>query len=212
MAPTLPGIDPGVWPSLQEGLETVHGIDCVMLDEAGGRVWIVGEPGAEEIPLEAAVHQALRSRGIDPMAVRLEFVVRPGRGERRRVRLLAVETGPGPEASVVIRVRLEWRGLEFEGWAAGEPGGPSELRTAAAATLDALRAVVGDDLSMRLVGIKRIRAFDADLMIVSLWNAGPPPRRFVGAVVEGEDMARDAAMAVLHALNRMLGNFLTLSE
>ena len=59
-----------------------------------------------------------------------------------------------------------------------------------------------------MAGVKRVRSFDADLMVASLFRAGPPRQQLVGAVVVGEDPLRAACIAVLNALNRLLGNYL----
>ncbi len=72
----------------------------------------------------------------------------------------------------------------------------------------ALEAVVGESLGVRIIGVKRMHAFDTDLMVASLLRSAEAPKRLVGAVVFDGDAHRAVAVAVLSALNRTLGNFL----
>ena len=58
-----------------------------------------------------------------------------------------------------------------------------------------------------LLGVKAVRAFDATVVIVSLSTNGEgTDRRVVGSVLTEDDAARAAALAVLNATNRILGN------
>jgi hypothetical protein len=58
-----------------------------------------------------------------------------------------------------------------------------------------------------LLGVKAVRAFDATVVIVSLsTNAEGSDQRVVGSVLTEQDPARAAALAVLNATNRILGN------
>jgi hypothetical protein len=127
---------------------------------------------------------------------------------RERVRLLSVDSTAEPNAQTRVRVTLEWRGEQFHAEQVGESAAPLALRTAAGAALEALRAVAPASPVVRLVGIKQIRAFDADVLVVALAVA-EPPRQLVGAVLVGSAPLRAAATAVLHALNRILGNYIT---
>jgi hypothetical protein len=58
--------------------------------------------------------------------------------------------------------------------------------------------------------VKHLRAFDSNLLIVSV-SAREEDRltRLVGCCLAETDTRRGAAMAVLHATNRVLGNYLT---
>jgi len=127
---------------------------------------------------------------------------------RQRVRLTGVQAESVSGGATRVRVTLEWNGREFAGESAGEPAEPLALRTAAAAALGAVAAVAPETAVVRLIGIKRLRAFDADLIVVALSGISPQ-QKLVGAVLVGEDPLRAAATAVLHALNRLLGNYIT---
>ncbi|MDQ3426348.1 MAG: hypothetical protein M3477_00825, partial [Gemmatimonadota bacterium] len=59
-----------------------------------------------------------------------------------------------------------------------------------------------------LLGVKAVRAFDATVVIVSLLvqGEGSSGHRVVGSYLTDNDTARGAALAVLNATNRILGN------
>jgi hypothetical protein len=115
-----------------------------------------------------------------------------------------------PDQQIAYTVRLEWAGSEYTGTASGEKGDAVELRTISAASLTAIAALVPHDVKVRLAGVKMMRAFDAEMVVVSLYRPDDEPHNLVGAVVAGDDPRRAAATAVLAALNRLLGNYLAL--
>jgi hypothetical protein len=132
----------------------------------------------------------------------------PERRDQQRVRFVSLDRRLLPDQQVEYQVTLEWGGVEHSVAAAGEPGDSLELRTVAAATLGAVSAFVTQPLGLRLAGVKQVRAFDADLVVVSLYRPDTQPRNLVGAVVAANDSSRAAVNAVLSALNRLLGNYL----
>jgi hypothetical protein len=79
---------------------------------------------------------------------------------------------------------------------------------AAEAALRALEEFAEGSLSFELIGVKHIRAFDSNLVIVSIGIRGSAGTRLVGCYLADEDMPRGAALAVLNATNRLLGNYL----
>lgn len=130
------------------------------------------------------------------------------RNRRERVRFGGLTRSEAADHQIVFTVALEWDDEEYVGTASGSRGDAVELRTVANAALAAIAKVALADLDIRLAGIKIVRAFDAELVIVALYRADQPGTNLVGAVVAGEDPPRAAAMAVLSALNRLLGNYL----
>jgi hypothetical protein len=56
--------------------------------------------------------------------------------------------------------------------------------------------------------VKTVRAFDATVVIVSLSSRGEETLRLVGSCLTETDPPRGAALAVLNATNRLLGNYL----
>jgi len=101
---------------------------------------------------------------------------------------------------------------EFVGEADGITSQAGELRCAAEAALHALRTSIEKRLDFELLGVKSVRAFDATVVIVSLSALAPDTQpvasRLVGSYLTETDPQRGAALAVLHATNRLLGNYL----
>ena len=137
--------------------------------------------------------------------VPIECVVRTATLQRERVRFDRIERRQERDNQISISVFLEWGGDTFKGESTGERGDAIEIRTAAAATIAALEKAIGSPLDMRLIGVKQVRAFDAEVIVVSLTGT-TDRQKLVGIVVMGEDPRRAAALAVLNALNRTLGN------
>lgn len=127
---------------------------------------------------------------------------------RHRVRFEKVERKPGPDKRRV-QVTLGWHDVAHTGVAAIETGGEvAELRTAANATVQALEDVIGRPLELRLIGSKRFRAFDEEFVVVSLHRQGDSPARLVGIARISSDTLSAGVLAVLNAVNRLLGNYL----
>ena len=94
----------------------------------------------------------------------------------------------------------------FEGTAEGLCSPTGELRCAAQAAVNALEKAVEGKVGLELLGVKSVRAFDSNVVIVSLSCHHEVPQRVVGSYLAQEHLPRGAALAVLNATNRMLGN------
>jgi len=107
------------------------------------------------------------------------------------------------------RVVLSWAdGRQFVGEAEGVISQAGELRCSAAAAVRALERVVHPKVGFELLGIKAVRAFDATVVIVSLSaRTDTSVSRLVGSYLAATDSQKGAALAVLNATNRMLGNY-----
>jgi hypothetical protein len=186
---------------LRERLLALDGVEAAIIAQSGDEVWIILRAEADSQAVEDAVRPL-----VQPRAVRL--AVRPERRDRQRVRFVEVRRSLRSDQQAESRVVLEWGGQEHHGTAVGDARGPVELRTVAQAALEAVRSIVPGDIQLRLAGVKQVRAFDVDLVIVSLYRGDAEPRNLVGVVVQGEDPRRATAVAVLNALNRLLGNYL----
>ena len=115
-----------------------------------------------------------------------------------------------PNGRCRARVVLTWAdGRRFEGGADGVTSQTGELRCSAVAAVQALERAVEPDLGFELLGVKAVRAFDATVVIVSLSaREKAQATRLVGSCLTETDPPRGAALAVLNATNRLLGNFL----
>jgi hypothetical protein len=113
-----------------------------------------------------------------------------------------------PSGRCRAKVGLTWRDSEaFIGECEGLASQAGELRCAAQACVIALGQAVQGGMAFELLGVKAVRAFDATVVIVSLsTNAEGSDQRIVGSVLTEVDPARAAALAVLNATNRILGN------
>ncbi len=107
-------------------------------------------------------------------------------------------------ARVVLELNPE---TDFEGESEGLSSPTGQLRCAAQASVNALTRAVGDeDFELELLGVKAVKAFDAVVVIVSLASHGPESARLIGSCLTNDDPPRGAALAVLNATNRFLGN------
>jgi len=113
-----------------------------------------------------------------------------------------------PTGQCKARVVLSWQGEErFEGVCEGLTSPEGELRCAAQACVAALTEAVEGKVKFDLLGVKAVRAFDSTVVIVSLATHGDDGRRrIVGSVLTEEDLSRAAALAVMNATNRLMGN------
>ncbi|HUH13809.1 MAG TPA: hypothetical protein VMK65_11890 [Longimicrobiales bacterium] len=197
---------------LRRALESLGDVEGVVLDDQGGGIWLLCNPTMDRTRAEARVRELIQQHGLDDGRLGLEFLVRLSRVPQQRVRLLTVDRAVQSDGRVAIHVELEWLGEHFEGRAEGAGGETIELRTASNAALAALRAAARAPLDVRIVGVKAVRAFDADLVVVSVVQESSPARSLVGTASGGGQPTRAAAMAVLQALNRVMGNSLEVGD
>jgi hypothetical protein len=113
-----------------------------------------------------------------------------------------------PSGRCRARVMLTWQDRdEYVGEAEGLTSQAGELRCAAEACVIALTKAVKSEVKFELIGVKAVRAFDSNVVIVSL--AIPrhaEGQRLVGCFLTDDNPPRGAALAVLNATNRLLGN------
>ncbi len=114
-----------------------------------------------------------------------------------------------PNGRCRAKVVLGWLDAEeYQGESEGLGSQAGELRCAAEACVMALDKAVKGELKFELLGVKAVRAFDSNVVIVSL--AIPQEaagQRLVGCYLTPDaDPSKGAALAVLNATNRILGN------
>jgi hypothetical protein len=108
-----------------------------------------------------------------------------------------------PGAQIEVSVDLRIGRQTYSATADGIGHETIELRVAAEATIGALHEAVGAE-RFQLVGIKRLHAFDADVILVALRERAEGGLRFIGAVPVRSTLIHAAAAAVLDATNRIL--------
>lgn len=192
--------------ALRSSLGSIPGVERVVVGEEGQGIWLLCDPHEAHGRIRGDVIECLEAHNVDPTGVPIEIVVSADRRERR-VRFDSAERIENANSKISVRVTLEWQGALHAAEATGEKGETIELRTAAQAALSAVEDVTGESLNLRLVGVKHLRAFDGELVVVSIYG-GPGKKTLLGAVLAGQDPFRATALAVLMALNRLLGNYL----
>ena len=113
-----------------------------------------------------------------------------------------------PNGRCRAKVQLGRAGMDsFSGQADGVTSPAGELRCSAEAAVHALDEAVQAEIEFELLGVKAVRAFDATVVIVSLSaREASKATRLVGTYLTETDPPRGAALAVLNATNRILGN------
>ena len=132
----------------------------------------------------------------------------PGRG---RLRFESLSYEPYPDGSSRVSVALEWMGMLHWGKATGTGTMEGDLRASAEAALAAAEAATGGTVSLSLLGIKAVRAFDSRVVIAAVdARAAGQHVKLLGAhaVAEG-DLPRAATLTVLDAVNRFLGRLIS---
>lgn len=114
-----------------------------------------------------------------------------------------------PAGRVLAQVQLEHDGKQFVGRAEGQSSPVGDLRLGAEAAMHAVEQFSQGGLGLELMGVKLVRAFDANVVIVSCTQRTARGTRLVGCYLADRDAVRGAALAVLNATNRVLGNYLT---
>jgi hypothetical protein len=133
----------------------------------------------------------------------------PLQGQRSRLRFTDFAFRRASDGRCTAEVELEWtEGVRVRGNAAGQSSPTVDLRVAAEAALRAIEAFSEGAMAFDLIGAKAVRAFDANVVIVSVENRREGPRRLLGACLVEDDPCRGAVVAVLSATNRVLGNFI----
>jgi hypothetical protein len=126
---------------------------------------------------------------------------------RERLRFTDFTFKRAPSGRCSADVTLEWReGERFSGRSEGLSSPYADLRYAAEAALRALQAFGRNTITFDLVGVKALRAFDANVVIVSvLTRHQGKEHRVLGCHLADEDPLRGAVLAALQATNRLLG-------
>ncbi|HEX8243002.1 MAG TPA: hypothetical protein VF541_05895 [Longimicrobium sp.] len=194
---------------VRAALEEIEGVRRAVIDGPPYQVYVIADPS--QVPAEMLVHSVLARHGMSAGEARVQVCHAHAPEPRRRVRFVSVSVETPRIGRVAARAELEWAGRTHVGQHEGESTFAAELRAAALATLAALDEVMGGRVQFRLVGIKPVRAFDADV-VVALVRSEADGKSLIGAALAPDDPYRAAAVAVLNATNRILGNYLANDE
>ena len=133
---------------------------------------------------------------------------------RERVRLSNFSFTRTPNGQCAAVVEVEWLdGVHVAGRSSGQSSPTYDMRISAEATLQALenfaKQLGGDMFNFELLGVKALRAFDANVVIVSVAFRRPDGQvRLLGCHLAEEDPLRSTVIAILNATNRVVGNFI----
>lgn len=201
-----PALDADARDRLQRELEGLEGVRrAIVDDDAPLRIWLVCE--RTDAPAEMLVRSILARDGLCAADAEVHVSYLPTPEPRRRVRFVSARMAMPRFGRARAEVELEWGGQTFADAVEGETGNAMELRHAAQATLGALGGILNGRMQFSLVGIKSVRAFDTDLVVVLLRTENV--NTLIGASLATSDTYRSAALAVLNATNRVLGNYLS---
>ncbi len=194
---------------LRTSLEKIDGVRRVLVDLDNNLVSMICDASASGRPLEVqarAILETERSGAGDDIDLEVSYLAAPQ--PQRRIRFVQIELERPQVGWVVVKVDLEWGSTVYTGSAEGEGGPVGELRLCAQATLRALETTLDRALSFQLVGVKATRIFDSDLVAVVVHSDDAPDHRLMGVSLVGVDTYNSAALSVLNATNRVLGNYL----
>lgn len=124
-----------------------------------------------------------------------------------RVRFAGLVFRRLPSGLGSAQVTLEWKdGRRFVGKAEGVSSSWADLRLAVEATIKALAEFSSHRDVFELVGVKSIRAFDANVIMVSVMGRREGQRKqLVGCRIAEPDPLEGAVLATLQATNRLIG-------
>ena len=186
--------------SLLQALEAITGVRRAWMDPDGA-YWVVIDHGADRHRVRADAKPVFAAAP----ETTLHIASLQEEPERPRVRFEGVARSLGNDRRVRVSVSLELRTQRVSIERTTEMGEGVELRAVAEATMAAIEEVTGARFGFRLVGAKRVHAFDADFVVVSFLRSGESPHHLVGTVAVSSDINNAAALAVLDAFNRLIG-------
>lgn len=137
-------------------------------------------------------------------------VVTQAQLKRERLRFVDFRFSRTPAGLCAAEVELEWLdNVRVVGKASGQSSPMGDHRIASEAALRAIELFAAGALQFELIGVKALRAFDANIVIVSIGvKRGDGPNRLLGSYLAEQDPLRGSVIAVLHATNRIMGNFI----
>jgi hypothetical protein len=124
----------------------------------------------------------------------------------RRVKFVEAVAGQTQLTEGGVRVSLERQGQPYVGRSGNGTGLQDELSHGAEATLDALRLIAGQDVKLALLTIGPVVALGQNFVLAVVEVAFKREIFTVlGVCPRTAEAARDGALAVLQATNRILG-------
>jgi hypothetical protein len=129
--------------------------------------------------------------------------------KQERLRFSTFSLDRTPSGTVTCKVTLEFGpGEQVTGVVTGQASPAGDTRLGAEAAIRALETFTDRSITFELIGVKVVRAFDANVVITSIMQHGDiGPDRLLGCYLTEGDLVRGAALSVLNATNRVLGTY-----
>jgi len=197
---------------LRAHLTALPGVRHASLEGPPWRAWLICDAEAARDTVELDARAVLGRAGLPASDCALEVATLGAPEPRRRVRLVECCYETPRAGHGVARITLEWAGALYTREIAGESGPVADLRLVTHATLSALGEVIRGALGFHLVGVKTVRIFDRDLVVVLLHAEGAGGVELAGNALVSGSTHRAACIAVLNATNRILGNYLSVGD
>jgi hypothetical protein len=127
------------------------------------------------------------------------------RYSRLKLESVVFDRTPSGRCSAIVELRTD-DGSKMVGMAEGNAGALGELRLTAEAALRALRAFLPSTIRLEVLGVKPLRVFDSNIIIVAVGTSGEGrvPGTLLGTDLADDDPIRATAKAVLNATNRVV--------
>lgn len=148
---------------------------------------------------------ALEQHHTSPVSPMLE----PQSTRRERLNFASFAFTRSPSGRCAVRVELEIDNKRYLGTCEGQSSPIGDLRLGAEAAMQAIETFSDGNLGLELMGVKLVRAFDSNVVIVSITQRQTPGTRLVGCFLADQEPVRGAALAVLNATNRVIGNYVS---
>jgi hypothetical protein len=141
-----------------------------------------------------------------PMGASMSTPIIPIKSSQERLRFAGFNFARTQSGQCSAEVHLEFLGKTYTGRSIGSSSPLGDLRVSAEACLRALEEYSPEARNLEIFGVKQLRAFDANLAIVSIsYRESRGTVRLLGCYLVDEDVNRGAAIAVLNATNRVIG-------
>lgn len=136
-------------------------------------------------------------------------VARPTLDRQERLRFSDFALERTTAGVVTCKLALELGDTTVRGQAVGNGSAAGDSRLGAQAALHALEVFSGGELVFELIGVRVVRAFDANVVIISLVQHSERGReKLLGCYLAEDDPVRGAALAVLNATNRVVSSYI----
>jgi hypothetical protein len=193
--------------SLQQRLESLPGVESADLSALPETIRIRARSAEVADLLGESLAALVRAEAGVEAGVQIEIASATETASPRRARFESLHVTQPTAGWLEARVELDWKGTPFIGESDGEYNLAGELRVCASAALRAVEQIADSSVHFTLVGVKELRVFDHDLIVVLLNTEDLPEQRLIGTALITQNRRHAATLAALNAINRVMGRF-----